>query len=280
VDAIPGDLDLVVRLDLARLREALGPGADAELARRMSGDPLVARALVAARAVAVGVRVANLDRGDYVLAIDGPPGSLPSEAEGFTPLALGLDRIAVVVREGRVPRSDVGLVATLGDRGTLIASAVETDAVLRVLANGPDEPRARPVADALASAELRAAMPPAWIARKYPSFSRIAAALERVRAAVRVEGDRLRVEVELAARSQGGAESVARFCEAVRAGADPAGDSALLGTLAIDTLGRTVRLGLDVPPALVLAWLTKLTPSTEPSMGSTSVGASPTPAPR
>jgi hypothetical protein len=150
------------------------------------------------------------------------------------------------------------LVARLGDRGAIFATPVEADAVLRVLRQGPDDDRGRPAADGLVSFDARPRRLPFAIERKFPSFSRMVAQLERVRGAVRVEGERLRLELVLASSSAAGAQRTARFVEALRDGAPDRGLASTLRTLSIDTVGTGSRVSIDVPPAALVEVLGEL----------------------
>src|SRR5438552_1393840 len=73
-DLIPADLDLVVRVDLGKLRASLGPEAAKELARegldRSQADAAVRAALASADIAWLGVRVAELEEGDRVLVTE------------------------------------------------------------------------------------------------------------------------------------------------------------------------------------------------------------------
>lgn len=65
-EVIPSDLDTVVRVDIDRLRKALGADFEQQLARRFLEDPIAARAVARSRVLTVAVRAAELEAGDQI----------------------------------------------------------------------------------------------------------------------------------------------------------------------------------------------------------------------
>ncbi len=243
-EAIPRDLDVVVRVDVARLRAVLSDRIDAELRARFARDALLSAALEGARALTIGLRLADFEAGDRVVAIDGPA-TLPVDPS-LVAHPSSSERVSVHTRDSAA-RDTTLLVARFGERGAVLATPVEADAVLRVLRSGPDDDRGQPAADGLLTFDVRPQRLPFSLERRYPSFCRMVAQLARLRGALRVDGDRLRLEIALSASHPAGANRVARFVEALRDGAPRAGLGALLGKLEVETIGLVVQVGLEVP---------------------------------
>lgn len=140
-ELVPSDLDVVVRLDLAQVKAALGPEALAGLSRQVlaaggdrQADELVVAALLAADLVYLGYRPSPawmpLDR---VLALQGHFEPLRRAPNGFS----GATDLGADVRywDSRTPppRDGVARIYALGDRGLAFVSEAEIDAVERRL---------------------------------------------------------------------------------------------------------------------------------------------------
>jgi hypothetical protein len=143
VELIPPDLDVVVRLDLARVKAALGATALTALSRevlaRDSGgqepSELVVTSLLAAEQVYLGYRPsplwAPLDR---VLAVQGHFEPLVRPPTGFSGATdLGRDLRYWDSRATPSSRGGVARVYALGDRVRAFVSEAELDAVERTL---------------------------------------------------------------------------------------------------------------------------------------------------
>lgn len=159
-DLLPGDLDLVVRVDWPRLRssplyprarEALSSDALSRLAR-------LGRVLEDARALLVGVRITSDGlRADGVFVIEGDntdfdPNDLVLRDGASKFRRLPAPRaISIFERQGNLERGEAALVAILPRRGILVASAAEADALWRTLRAGADADRLEPSARGLVS---------------------------------------------------------------------------------------------------------------------------------
>ncbi len=148
-ELIPPDLDLVVRLDLARVKAALGATTLAALSRevlaRGSGgqepDELVVTSLLAAEQVYLAYRPsplwAPLDR---VLAVQGHFDELVRPPTGFS----GATDLGANLRywdnKSTPPRAGVARIYALGQRVRAFVSEAEIDAVERTL-DGFSSPR-------------------------------------------------------------------------------------------------------------------------------------------
>lgn len=254
-EVFPSDLDLVVRLDLARLKEGMGPSPEKALASRASTDPLVSKALPSARTLMLGLRLADLEVGDRVIVVEGDLPDLGLEAAGFVEHASNNDKVRIFVRETVPERGDTDAVILLDGAGAAFVSPVETDAVLRVLRDGADPQRGQPVAEGLVSAELRPRRLPFEIIRKYPSISNLIAQVSRVRGVLSLRASGLRVDLEVSTASETSADKVGRFFLALKEGATEGGASSVLRTLEVERVGSTLQLRAPIPVELIAALL-------------------------
>ena len=140
-ELIPSDLDVVVRLDLAQVKAALGVEALAMVSRQVlaaggdrQADELMVTSLLAADLVYLGYRPSPtwtpLDR---VLALQGrfePLRRAPSGFSGATDL--GAD-VRYWDSRTPAPRDGAARIYALGDRGLAFVSEAEIDAVERTL---------------------------------------------------------------------------------------------------------------------------------------------------
>ena len=159
-DLLPGDLDVVVRIDWPRLRSS---PLDARARQALSGAGLprelglLGSVLDGSRAVLIGVRILSDGfHGDGVLAIEGDDASLdpdvllPPGAPGFRSLPAP-PGVAMFARSGGCGRGEAELVVVLPHRGILVATPSEADAVRRTAESGADADRLDPPARGVAS---------------------------------------------------------------------------------------------------------------------------------
>jgi hypothetical protein len=259
VDIIPGDLDLVMRFDVARMRSGLGPDVVRELARRAvpaRGEELLARALERAEVVWVGMRAADAGSGDRVLVVEGKLGGMgPADGPEWTPDKTALRGVTAWDRTGPVDRHGTARVVVIEDRALAFVSAVQAASVARVLREGPDEKRAAPPEDGVVSLELRPRPLPAPLAERYPAIARVIAGVERVRATASLVDRGARIEAELGARSAEDAQRAQRFLMALRDNVETPRYVELMRAAQLEQLGKAVRLRWDVPSSAILALL-------------------------
>ncbi|WP_437525084.1 hypothetical protein WME79_37385 [Sorangium sp. So ce726] len=270
-DLLPADLDLVVRVDVARMRDGLGQAASDELARRAldeAPDEVLESALQRADVVWLGLRLADLEEGDRVVVLEG-------RMAGFTP-DLGLwkpapaaqdggtvDRVAVFDHRGGVAgsRADTARIIALGDRAVALVSAVEVSSVARVLRDGPDAHRGDPAAEGLVSLDLRARRLPPYLARRFPSIGALVAGVARVRAVASLHDEGVRLDVELVGVDAAGAARARRFLEVFRDNVEDVRYADLMKELSIEQVESTVRVRWLFPAPLVLALLSGRSPA-------------------
>ncbi|WP_437587529.1 hypothetical protein [Sorangium sp. So ce1000] len=273
-DLLPADLDLVVRVDVARMRAGLGQAASDELARRAldeAPDEALESALQRADVVWLGLRLADLEEGDRVVVLEGRmAGFAPDpgrwEAAPSAQDVGAVDRVAVFGRRGGVAgasvgsRADTARIIALGDRAVALVSAVEVSSVARVLRDGPDARRGDPAAEGIVSLDLRARRLPPYVARRFPSIGALVAGVARVRAVASLHDDGVRLDVELVGVDEAGAARARRFLEVLRDNVEDVRYAELMKALSIEQVERTVRLRWLFPAPLVLALLSGRSP--------------------
>lgn len=166
-DLIPPDLDVVVRLDLGRVKSALGATAVSALggevlargAPKQAADELLIASLLEADVVYLGYRPSGsglpLDR---VLVLQGRFTQLMRPPAGFS----GATDLGADVRYWDVttpaPREGVARIYAVGDRLRAFASEAELDAVERQLQIGSGEQRLEAPAEGTLSLAARPAL--------------------------------------------------------------------------------------------------------------------------
>jgi len=219
-DLLPPGLDVVLRLDLRRLRDAAASPALAPwqepLQRRLGrGEQASLLELLRARAerIWVGLRgMPSAGRLDAVLVARGDFSSFDPSSQGGpwerSP-TVHLGR-AIFERKGETPRGLPSLLALVDNRLLALATPLEAPAVRRVLENEPAAAGLAPPADGLLglairpSALVRAAQEP------YPHLASLLSALEAAEVVVDHGDGALRIELRLSARTEEGAERVER----------------------------------------------------------------------
>ncbi|WP_437710679.1 hypothetical protein WMF45_37440 [Sorangium sp. So ce448] len=264
-DLLPADLDLVVRVDVARMRDGLGQAASDELARRALDevpDEALESALQRADVVWLGLRLADLEEGDRVVVLEGRMAGLTPDPGRWEPAPAAQDGVAVFDRRGGVAgsRADTARIIALGDRAVALVSAVEVSSVARLLRDGPDARRGDPAAEGLVSLDLRARRLPPYVARRFPSIGALVAGVARVRAVASLHDEGVRLDVELVGVDAAGAERARRFLEVFRDNVEDARYADLMKELSIEQVESTVRLRWLFPAPLVLALLSGRSP--------------------
>lgn len=254
-ELLPGDLDVVIRLDLERLREGLGSAPEAELASRLSPDSLMGRALGKARAITVGLRAQDLGLFDHVIVLEGDMRGLEFDRTAFEQIASANEKVTILVKTEPVARPETQALVLLGDHAIAFVSPVETDAVLRVLRQGPDASRGDPSMEGLLSADIQPRRLDPLVERRYPSIARLVREVRRLRGVVRGIDEGVKIELELIAKSAQAAGRIERFIGALREGARPEGSTAFLSKMSVERIEASVRVRVVLPPDLVLTAL-------------------------
>jgi hypothetical protein len=270
IDLVPADLDLVVRVDVARMRSGLGPAAADELAARALGgsgaergssprawtdasDELLREAARRADVVWVALRLADLEAGDRVLAFEGPMRGLSPDLTAWQPVPEDIQGVTIFERRSATPRAGAARVIVLGHRALVFVSPVEVSSVARVLRDGPDERRGDPAAEGIVSLDLRAGRLAPGLERRFPSIARVIAGVERIRATGTLTEEGVRLEAEIVGRTPEGAGRARRFLEVLRDNVQDLRYAEIMRALAIEQVERTVRLRWTLPSRVVLA---------------------------
>ena len=260
-DVFPADLDLVMRIDVGRMRSGIGPATTADLAKRAlesgrgAGDEL-REALGCAEVVWIGVHAADIATGDRVVAVEGKK-CMPELLSGrWEKTRSPNKRVLIFDRRSAAHRGGTARIMNLGNKATVFVSPVELDAVKRVLSAGPDANRGNPTAEGLVSADLRVRPLPPGLAKKYHSIAKVLAGLERVRGSARLRDEGLEIDVEVLAKTDTSASDAAGFLEILRGSlAQDARFAEVMKTAHVEQVERTVEVKLTLPPKLVLSLL-------------------------
>lgn len=257
-DLLPADLDLVVRVDLARMRAGIGAAAADALARRAveSGpEREIAEALGCADVVWIGARAAELDTGDRVTILEGKS-CMPELGRSLwekAPSPSG--KVLVFDRKGEAPRAGTARIMNLGNRATVFVSPVELESVERVLGSGPDAARGVPRAEGLLSLDLRPRPLSPGLARRYPSIASVLAGIERVRGTALLVDDGLRVSAEVLGKTPAGAEKAGKFLDAVRESLKAGRFAEAAKDVRVEVVGKAVAVKVTVPAKVLLGVL-------------------------
>ncbi len=174
-EIFPADLDLVVRLDVARMRSSIGPAAASAMAARAAreaGDDVLRAALACADVVWLGARVRDLDAGDHVVLVEGSSCAPELDLASWKEQPSRNKSVKISDRVDPARRAGTGRVIVFGDHATAFVSPMEMDSVARVLEAGPDARRGNPVAEGVISLDVRADRLPPSLEQKFPPSPR------------------------------------------------------------------------------------------------------------
>jgi len=260
IELFPADLDLVVRVDLGRMRAQLGPTATG-LAERLEretdqAEGLVSRALGVAKVAWIGVRLADIEAGDRVLVVEGDVEDLHPDPGLYRridpPIAEGVQSFE---REGPLARDATARVHSFGGRTIAFVSPVEVDSVERILRNGPDERRRDPSAEGIVSADLRVRRLSPTLERRFKSIAPIIRGLDRARGQATMSGESFRVDLEIAAMSEASAKKAESVLRALREGGLGGRYGALFDDMSIERVEKAVRIRWQLAPTVLRALL-------------------------
>ena len=257
-DIFPADLDLVVRLDVARMRSTIGPAAASAMAARAAseaGDDVLRAALACADVVWLAARLTDLDAGDHVVVVEGAACTPDLDSAAWKPQPSRNRTVKIFDREGPAHRAGTARVVVFGEHATAFVSPMEMDSVTRILADGPDERRGTPVAEGVVSADVRAGRLPPALEQKYPSIAALVAGLSRVRGTAVVVDEGVQIDLQILSPTARGAEKALRFLSALRDNVEDPRYAAVLRKVSIEQIEGTVRLRLLLPGKAVLALL-------------------------
>jgi hypothetical protein len=258
-EIIPADLDLVLRVDLARMRDGLGPLAADLLTKKALGgarEEEMAEALACAEVVWLGLRAAEIDSGDRVVVLEGKK-CMPELGRGrWEKVRSGNGRLFIFDRQGEAPRAGTARIINLGNRATAFVSPVELDSVKRVLAAGPDPARGEPRAEGLLGFDLRPRPLPPALAKRFASIAAVLAGVERVKGTATLGDEGLVVRAEVIGKTPAGAEKAGKFLEALRESLKEGRYAEAVKASKVDVVEKTVAVKLTVPAKVLVAALT------------------------
>lgn len=256
IDLMPADLDLVLRIDMARMRAGIGPAvADALSARALAsaGGDVLESALPCADVVWMGVRAGEIDAGDRVVVLEGKSCAPEAKLSEWKRIGAANAQLTIFRRVGEAPRAGTAEVIALSPRTHAFISPVELDSVHRLLRDGPDDKHGDPRAEGLISLDLRFARLPPALEAKFPSIGGIVAGLERVRASVVLVDEGLALDAQILSPTREGAERARKFLDALVENLAASRYAKLLEGVKIEQIDSTVRVRLVVSKAVVLA---------------------------
>jgi hypothetical protein len=270
-DALPPDLDAVLRLDLGRVRSALGPAGlsaikglaerPVEPGQERAAEATITDALEHADTVLVGVRTEISSAGpDTVIVLEGRfPARSPAPRSWGSPIDLGGD-VRRWDRPTRGPRSSPARLYAFGNQRLVIASEAEIDAVEAVLEGGlPPNALSAPERGLFAfAAKLRRVK--ARLAAKAPLFAEALRSAKRIEGSVEPSPDGLTAHVTLELDDPVSAERAAELFERARvASSNGEGRGATFArTATITAAGQSVTVRCSLPAGVVLGLLKTL----------------------
>lgn len=264
-DLIPADLDLVLRFDLARIRQGLGDDSASELSEQaldkadVSG--LMREALSRADTVWLGVRVSDLDVGDRVMAVHyrrpagdaSAPGSLEPDTIAWERLPTAQPKLSLFAARDKPSRTGTALIALMGSDQAAFASPVEAQSLRRLLRTGPDPERGQPTAEGLVSIDYRARRLTPRLENRFPSLAALIAGIDRIRAIVSLSGAKFELSGRIHCKSTGAAVKVEQFLATIGAASKARPElEELLGALKLERNDRTLIVRWPMPTSLVL----------------------------
>ncbi|MBI3207205.1 MAG: hypothetical protein IT377_11350 [Polyangiaceae bacterium] len=237
-DAIPAELDFALRIDLAKIRGALGETAfDLLRDKSAARDPVTTDAL--ARADTVWVALRPSDRGaidDSVTIVRGRFGAIDPhrrpEWGPATDLGAGWRRFD---RKGKAPRSEPARIYARGDDVLVFVTVAALDSVERRLEQGVLDDHLDPAEKGVLSVDARPRTLGRLATHHFPTVGRLLERSERLRVTADLDGQGLRAELELELGGESEARAVAES----------------LGSVA-RALGQTRGLGAQIAEGLVI----------------------------
>ena len=254
-ELLPQDLDLVVRVDVARMRSALGPTSTTEIARRALKDdaePDLMAALACADVVWIGTRAGALESGDRVIVVEGR-GCLPEfPRPGWTLVPTGNGAVSVYDRGSDLTTTGTAEIVASGHGTAAFVTAAEVKAVRHVLEVGPDEERGTPRAEGVVSLDLRIRPLPPRFAKRYPSLTAVLGGLAHVQASATLDDTGLKVDAAVVASSPEDAARASRFIKALAESLNGTRYGDISKATTVDLAGFSVLVHLVVPTKVVL----------------------------
>jgi len=270
-DALPPDLDAVFRLDLGRVRSALGPVGVAaikrladrpvEPGRERAAEAAITEALEHADVVLVGLRTEIAPAGpDTVIVLEGRfPAPSPAPRSWGSPIDLGGD-VRRWDRPARGPRPSPARLYAFGTRRLVIASELEIDAVEAVLEGGITPSSLNAPERGLFAFAARLNRVKDRLAAKAPLFAQALRSARRIEGSVEPSPAGLTADISLELDSVTSAERAAELFERARvASSGGEGQGAVFArTATVTAAGQSITVRCSLPADVVLALLAQL----------------------
>jgi hypothetical protein len=269
-DAIPGELDLALRIDLARMRAVLGERALTELADKgwpegASGDPGSERWLAGAMAHADTIWIAlrpaaRAELTDSVTILRGRFSGFDPRAGASSPWQSAIDLGGGWRRYDRTAppsRAAPARIYARGDELLVLVSSASLDSAERQIELRSSDPHLEPAGKGVISLEARGRALRDALAERSPSVARFLARAERLRANADLDTFGLSAELELTLETASDAKTAADALGLVAKGAlDQGGLAARLARgLHIEAVGTRVVARITLAPDAVAALL-------------------------
>jgi hypothetical protein len=267
-DALPPDLDAVLRLDLGRVRSALGPAGVAAIksladrpvdpGREPAAEAAITEALEHADVVFVGLRTEISAAGpDTVIVLEGRfPARSPAPQSWGNPIDLGGD-VRRWDRPTRGPRSSPARLYAFGNQRLVIASEAEIDAVEAVLEGGLSPNALSAPERGLFAFAARLRRVKDRLSARAPMFADALRSAKRVEGSVEPSQEGLTADVTLELDTAVNAERAAGLFERARV-ASSEGDgrgAAMARSATVTAVGASVTVRCSLPAEVVLALL-------------------------
>ncbi len=253
--AIPGDLDVAVRLDLHRMRDALGPATLAALERRTPGRAgaeggearLMAQAFKHADTVWIAVRPeARPELMDNVIVLEGHfaglrPGDFPTQPRWGLPVDLGGDW-RVFSRATPAARAAPARIYAHSDSLLVFVSTAEIDSAQRCIEKRAGDDHMEP--EAKGAMSIAARLPPlaGLIEKRSPAAARLLSSASKLSADADLGAQGLDAELDVDFDSEDHAKTAADAAGLLAKGVAGEGGAtaAVAKALHIESVGKSL----------------------------------------
>jgi hypothetical protein len=266
-DALPADLDFVVRLDLQRMQSALGAELVSELRRaaelasgKGGSEALVAGLIEETDVVYVGLRPRLANAIDHVLVLEGnfsrfDPTALRVEPGWQRKVDLGGD-VRRWDRRSQPARGEAARIYLWSDKVIVLASPVEIDSTERAIELGQREGALAPPSKGVMSFAARVLPLALALHERSPRLASLLETAERLEGSAEVEADGVRLDLALKVDSP---ETAGHLRELLASLADlfaiKGSAAAVARSAKFDVAGSYVTCRIDVPRSTIAVWL-------------------------
>jgi hypothetical protein len=266
-DALPADVDLVVRFDLRRMQSALGADLVSDLRRatelasgQAGSEALVLGLIEQTDVLYVGLRPRLANALDHVLVLEGnfprfDPTTLHAEPGWQRAVNLGGD-VRRWDRRAQPSRGAAARIYAWSDRVIVVASPVEIDSTERTIELGQREGALAPPSKGVISFAARVLPLALALRERSPQFARLLESAERLEGSAEIEAEGVRLDLALEVDSP---ETAGRMRELLASLADlfaVKGSAAAVARAAkVDVAGSYVTCRIGLPRSTIAGWL-------------------------